>query len=216
MFTKNATESLNLLAHSWGRQNLRSGDVVVLSELEHPANIVPWLMLAEERRWNCATCRSTATGGWNLSDLDRILDGAGLVSVSAMPNVLSTVPPIADIAQAAHRAGALVAVDGAQSVPHFEVDVAALGIDFLAFSAHNTQDQGIGVLWARAELLDAMPPFLGGGGMILDVPPIASCPPTPPNGSRPAPRPRRSGRALRRCRLPLVGGDATILAMSWP
>jgi cysteine desulfurase/selenocysteine lyase len=170
VFTKNTTESLNLLAHSWGRANLRPGDVVVLTEMEHHANIVPWLILAEERHVELRYLPVDGDGRLDLSDLDRILRGAALVSVSAMSNVLGTVNPLATLAEAAHRAGALVIADGAQSVPHFPVDVSALDIDFLAFSAHKMLGPtGIGVLWGRAELLEEMPPFLGGGGMILDV-----------------------------------------------
>ncbi|HEY3942175.1 MAG TPA: SufS family cysteine desulfurase [Acidimicrobiales bacterium] len=170
VFTKNTTEALNLLAHSWGRTNLAPGDVVVLTELEHHANIVPWLQLADERHIVLRYLPVDGAGRLDLSHLDQVLDGAKLVSVSAMSNVLGTAPPVAAIAAAAHDAGALIAVDGAQSVPHFPVDVAGLGVDFLAFSAHKMLGPtGIGVLWGRAELLADMPPFLGGGGMILDV-----------------------------------------------
>jgi len=170
VFTKNTTESLNLVAHSWGRANLGAGDVVVLTEMEHHANIVPWLMLAEERGIELRYLPVDGTGRLDLSGLDRTLEGARLVGISAMSNVLGTINPLAEVAAAAHRAGALVVADGAQSVPHLPVDVAGLGVDFLAFSAHKALGPtGIGVLWARAELLDAMPPFLGGGGMILDV-----------------------------------------------
>jgi cysteine desulfurase/selenocysteine lyase len=170
VFTKNATEALNLVAHAWGRHNLAPGDVVVLTEMEHHANIVPWLMLAQERQIELRYLPVDGQGRLDLADLDRVLDGARLVGVTAMSNVLGTINPVARIAEAAHRAGAVVVVDGAQSVPHLPVDVTALGADFLAFSAHKAQGPtGLGVLWGRAELLDAMPPFLGGGGMILDV-----------------------------------------------
>jgi len=170
VFTKNATESLNLVAHSWGRTNLSSGDVVVLTEMEHHANLVPWLMLAEERGVELRYIPVDGHGRLDLSDLDRLLDGAKLLGVTAMSNVLGTITPLAELAAAAHRAGALVVADGAQSVPHLPVDVAELGVDFLAFSAHKALGPtGIGVLFGRADLLAAMPPFLGGGGMILDV-----------------------------------------------
>lgn len=170
VFTKNTTEALNLVAAAWGRTNLSPGDVVVLTEMEHHANIVPWLMLAAERDVELRYLEVDGDGRLDLTDLDRQLDGAKVVAVSAMSNVLGTIPPIADVARAAHAAGAIVVVDGAQSVPHLPVDVKALGIDFLAFSAHKMLGPtGIGALWARAELLEAMPPFLGGGGMILDV-----------------------------------------------
>jgi cysteine desulfurase/selenocysteine lyase len=170
VFTKNATESLNLMAAAWGRHNLRSGDVVVLTEMEHHANIVPWLMLAEERGIVLRWIGLDAQWRLDLSNLDRLLDGARLLAVSAMSNVLGTVPPLAELTDAAHRAGAIVVADGAQLVPHRPVDVTALGIDALAFSGHKMLGPtGIGVLWARRSLLEAMPPFLGGGGMISDV-----------------------------------------------
>jgi cysteine desulfurase/selenocysteine lyase len=170
IFTKNTTESLNLIAHSWGRSNLGEGDIVVLSEMEHHANIVPWLILAEERGIELRYIPVGPDGRLELDDLDARVSGAKLVSVSAMSNVLGTINPLRLIAEMAHRAGALIAVDGAQSVPHLPTDVGALGIDFLAFSAHKMLGPtGIGVLWARSALLDEMPPFLGGGGMILDV-----------------------------------------------
>jgi cysteine desulfurase/selenocysteine lyase len=170
VFAKNTTEAINLVAHSWGRTNLAAGDVVVLTEMEHHANLVPWLMLAEERGIELRYLPVDDDGRLDLTDLSRTVDGARLVAVSAMSNVLGTINPVPLIAEAAHAAGALVLVDGAQSVPHLPVDVSSLGADFLAFSAHKMLGPtGIGVLWAHADLLDAMPPFLGGGGMILDV-----------------------------------------------
>jgi cysteine desulfurase/selenocysteine lyase len=170
VFTKNATEALNLVANSWGRANLERGDVVVLTEMEHHSNLVPWLMLAESIGLELRYLPVDGDGRLDLADLDRTLEGAKVLAITAMSNVLGTINPLPTIAEAAHRAGAVVVVDGAQSVPHLVTDVTALGADFLAFSAHKMQGPtGIGVLWARAELLDAMPPFLGGGGMILDV-----------------------------------------------
>ncbi len=170
VFVKNATEALNLVAHSWGGANLRPGDAVLLTQMEHHANLVPWLILAEGTGLELRYLAVDGDGRLDLSDLDRKLDGVKIVGVSAMSNVLGTIPPLREIADAAHAAGALVVADGAQAVPHFPVDVQALGVDFLAFSAHKMLGPtGIGALWARAELLDSMPPFLGGGGMILDV-----------------------------------------------
>ena len=170
VFTKNATEGLNLIAHSWGRRHLGDGDVVVLTGMEHHANLVPWLQLAEERALELRYLPVGRDFGLDLSGLERAVEGAKLVAITAASNVLGTIPPLAEIAAVAHGAGALVVADGAQSVPHVPTDVAELGIDFLAFSAHKMLGPtGIGVLWGRAELLEAMPPFLGGGGMILDV-----------------------------------------------
>ena len=170
VFTKNATESLNLLAGAWGRANLSQGDVVVLSVIEHHANIVPWHMLAAERGIELRFIPVGDDGMLDLSDLDNLLDGARLVSITAMSNVLGTITPIARIAEAAHRAGALMAIDASQYVPHVPTNVAELGVDFMAFTGHKMcGPTGVGVLWARRELLEAMPPFLGGGGMIANV-----------------------------------------------
>ena len=170
VFTKNTTESINLIAHTWGRTNLHRGDRILLTEMEHHANIVPWLMLAEEVGLEVRYIPLDGEGRLDLTDLATLLQGVKLVGVSAMSNVLGTINPVAEIAAAAHSAGALVLVDGAQLVPHAPIDVTALGADFLAFSGHKMMGPtGIGVLWAHGELLNAMPPFLGGGGMILDV-----------------------------------------------
>ncbi len=170
IFTKNATEAVNLVAATWGRTNLHPGDAVLLSDMEHHANIVPWLMLAEERDLEIRWMAVDDEYRLELSDLDQLLDGVKLVACTTMSNVLGTVTPFARIAEAAHRAGALVLADGAQSVPHLPTDVGRLGCDFLAFSAHKMLGPtGIGVLWGKRELLEAMPPFLGGGGMIRDV-----------------------------------------------
>lgn len=170
VFTKNATESLNLLARCWGGANLGAGDSVVISEMEHHANIVPWHMLAAERGIELRWIPVDPEGCLDLSNLDSLLDGAKLLSVTAMSNVLGTLNPIERLAEAAHDAGALLAVDASQYVPHLRTDVAAMGADFLAFTGHKMLGpMGIGVLWARAELLEAMPPFLGGGEMILNV-----------------------------------------------
>ena len=170
IFVKNATEALNLVARSWGAANLGPGDRVLLTEIEHHANLVPWLMLAEQSGVELRYLSVGDDGRLDLSDLDRKLEGVKVVAVSAMSNVLGTIPPIQTIAAAAHAVGALVVADGAQAVPHLPIDVKALDVDFLAFSAHKMHGPtGIGALWARAELLDSMPPFLGGGGMILDV-----------------------------------------------
>ncbi len=170
VFTKNVTEAFNLIAHSWGRSNLEAGDAVLLTEMEHHANLVPWLMLAEERGIELRYLGVTDGGELDLSDLDEKLDGAKLLSVTAMSNVLGTLNPVRQLADAAHAAGAVVAVDGAQYVPHTTTDVTALGADLFAFTGHKMLGPtGIGVLWGREDLLDAMPPFMGGGDMIRDV-----------------------------------------------
>lgn len=170
VFTKNATESLNLIARSWGGVNLGAGDAVVLTELEHHANIVPWQQLAIEKGFEIRWIPVADDGLLDLSGLDQLLDGAKLLSTTAMSNVVGTLPPVRLLAEAAHAKGALIAVDGCQYVPHLRTDVKEWDIDFLAFSAHKMLGPtGVGVLWARRHLLEAMPPFLGGGGMILDV-----------------------------------------------
>jgi len=170
VFTKNATEGLNLVAHTWGRTHLHEGDTIVLTEMEHHANIVPWHMLAAERGLTIRWIPVDDDGGLVLDNLEALVDGAKLVGITCMSNVLGTLNPITRIAEVAHRAGAVVVADGAQSVPHLPTDVTELGVDFLAFSAHKMLGPtGIGVLWGRNELLSELPPFLGGGEMILDV-----------------------------------------------
>ncbi len=170
IFTKNATESLNLIVQSWGRANLAAGDVVVLSHMEHHANIVPWHMLVAERGIELRWIPLTPDGRLDLSDLDALLDGAKVLSVTAMSNVLGTLNPVRQLTDAARAAGAISIIDGCQSVPHTATDVQALGADFVAFSGHKLcGPTGVGVLWGREELLTAMPPFIGGGEMIRDV-----------------------------------------------
>ncbi len=170
VFTKNATEAINLVAHSWGRHRLGEGEAVLLTEMEHHANLVPWLMLREERGVELRFLPIADDGQLDLTDLDRMLDGVGLVGVTACSNVLGTLTPVRQLADAAHEVGAVVLVDGAQYVPHVRTRVADLGCDFLAFSSHKMcGPTGIGVLWGREELLDSMPAFLGGGEMIRDV-----------------------------------------------
>jgi cysteine desulfurase/selenocysteine lyase len=170
VYTKNVTEALNLVTQSWGRANLRAGDVVLLTEMEHHANLVPWLMLKEHLGIELRYLGLTEDGELDLSDLEAKVDGVKAVGVTAMSNVLGTLNPVRRIADAAHAAGALVVVDGAQLVPHVAVDVHDLGADLFAFTGHKMLGPtGIGVLWGREDLLDAMPPFLGGGDMIRDV-----------------------------------------------
>jgi cysteine desulfurase / selenocysteine lyase len=170
IFTKNATEAINLVARSWGAANLGPGDAILLTQLEHHANIVPWQQLAAEKGFEIRWIPLTDDAQLDLTDLERLLDGVKLLGLSAMSNVVGTITPVRHLADAAHAAGALVAVDACQYVPHVRTDVHALGADFLSFSGHKMLGPtGIGVLWAHKELLEAMPPFLGGGGMILDV-----------------------------------------------
>lgn len=170
IFTKNATEALNLVAHSWGGANLHRGDVVVLTQMEHHANIVPWHMLAASHGIELRWVPLTDDGQLDLTNLDSLLKGAKAFSFTAMSNVLGTITPVQQLCAAAHAAGAIAIVDGCQYVPHNVTDVVAWGADFLTFSSHKMcGPSGIGVLWGREELLNAMPPFLGGGNMIADV-----------------------------------------------
>ncbi len=171
VFTRNATEAVNLVAHSWGRSNLAPGDLIVLTEMEHHANLVPWQMLAAERDLRLEFIPVTPDG---LLDMDAYRDllklEPKLVAFTHMSNVLGTINPAAEIIVLAHDAGALALVDAAQSVPHFPVDVQALDVDFLVFSGHKMcAPTGIGALYGRLDLLEAMPPFMGGGDMIKRV-----------------------------------------------
>jgi cysteine desulfurase/selenocysteine lyase len=170
IFTKNVTEAINLVAYAWGRANLAPGDSVLLTEMEHHANLVPWLQLSTERDIKLRFLRLDDEGRLILDDLERQVDGVKLVGVSCMSNVLGTLNPVRHIADVAHKAGALVLADAAQYVPHLPCDVADLGCDFFGFTGHKmVGPTGIGCLWARAELLESMPIFLGGGEMIRDV-----------------------------------------------
>jgi cysteine desulfurase/selenocysteine lyase len=170
VFTKNTTESINLVAKTWGAANLKSGDVVLVSEMEHHANIVPWFQLRDATGVDVRFIPVTDDYRLDLTRLDELLEGVKLLSITAMSNVLGTKNPLGELAEAAHRVGALIAVDGAQSVVHGPTDVRELDIDFLAFSGHKMLGPtGIGVLWTRQSVLDTMGPFMGGGGMIADV-----------------------------------------------
>ena len=170
VFTKNTTESFNLLARSWGASQLQPGDAVVVTEMEHHANVVPWFQLRDSHGIEVRFIPVGDDFRLDLSHVERVLAGAKLLSVTGMSNVLGTRNDLAALARLAHDHGALFAVDGAQSVAHGSTDVARDGIDFLAFSGHKMLGPtGVGVLWARRSLLEAMPPFLGGGGMIADV-----------------------------------------------
>lgn len=171
IFTRNATESINLIAYSFGRNFLKEGDEVVITELEHHANIVPWQMLRDEKGIVLKVAPITDDGELIMSAFEDLLGPkTKLVAVAQMSNVLGTILPIEDIIHRAHAVGAKVLIDGCQAVTHFPVDVQALGCDFYVFSGHKLYaPSGIGVLYGREELLNAMPPFMGGGDMISSV-----------------------------------------------
>jgi cysteine desulfurase / selenocysteine lyase len=171
VFVRNATEALNLVAYSWGRANVGTGDLVLTTGMEHHANLVPWQQLAIATGAKVEYVALTDDGRLDLDDLrGRLALGPKLVAFSHVSNALGTINPVAEITRLAHDAGAIVVLDAAQSVPHMPVDVTALDVDFAAFSGHKTLGpSGIGALWGRRELLDAMPPFLTGGSMISRV-----------------------------------------------
>lgn len=171
IYTRNTTESINLVAYSWARANLKAGDLVLLTEMEHHSNLVPWHMLQAERGIELDFIPVTEDGLLDLDVYKSLLNRTPkLVSFTHMSNVLGTINPAAEIIRLAHAAGAIVLVDGAQSVPHLSVDVQALDADFYAFSAHKMcGPTGIGILYGKSALLESMPPFLGGGDMIKEV-----------------------------------------------
>jgi cysteine desulfurase/selenocysteine lyase len=171
IFVRNTTEAINLVARAWGDANLKAGDRILLSVMEHHSNLVPWQMLAQRTGAQLDFLQIDGDGRLILDDLERLLtEQTKMVALTHQSNVLGTINPVQEIAARAHAVGAVMLVDGAQSVPHMPVDVQALGIDFLAFSGHKMcGPTGIGVLWGRRALLEAMPPFLGGGSMIKIV-----------------------------------------------
>ena len=171
VFTRNATEALNLVAYSWGRSNVRKGDKIVLTIMEHHSNIVPWQLLAQEKGATVEFIGINAEGELRQDDVSRLIDDrTKIVCVTHASNVLGTINPIEDIGRVAHRYGAAFLVDAAQSVPHIPVSVQDIDCDFAAFSGHKMLGPtGIGVLYGKAEQLERMPPFLGGGEMIREV-----------------------------------------------
>ena len=171
IFTRNATESLNLVAYSWGRANLGPGDEVLITEMEHHSNIVPWQLVCEMTGATLRYVPITPGGLLDFEALDDLLtERTKLFAFTAMSNVLGTINPVAELVEQAHAVGAIAVVDGAQSVPHLATDVQALDADFLALSAHKMLGPtGIGALYGKRALLEAMPPFLGGGDMIREV-----------------------------------------------
>jgi cysteine desulfurase/selenocysteine lyase len=171
IFTRNVTGALNLVAHAWGRANVGEGDRILLTEMEHHSNIVPWYLLAKEVGAELDWVPVDDEGRLDMTALEGALErGPKLIAVAHISNVLGTVNPIADIVRLAHDAGAIVVVDGAQAAPKLPLDLAALGADFYGFTGHKVYGPtGVGVLYARRELLEEMPPFLAGGDMISSV-----------------------------------------------
>ena len=171
IYTRNATEAINLVAFTWGRKNLKAGDLVVLTEMEHHSNLVPWQMLATELNLRLEFVPVRDDYLLDLEVYEQYLQqGPKLVSFTHMSNVLGTINPAKEMVRKAHESGALVLIDGAQSVPHFKVDVQDLDADFVAFSAHKMcGPTGVGVLCGKERILDGMPPFMGGGDMIKKV-----------------------------------------------
>lgn len=171
VFTKNTTESINLVSQTWGRKFLSPGDLVILTEMEHHSNLVPWQILASEKNIRLEFIPVSENGNLQLDEFDQLLSqNPKLVAFTHMSNVLGTINPAKEMIKKAHANGAIVLVDGAQSAPHFHVDMIDLDADFYAFSAHKMLGPtGIGVLYGKESILDAMPPFLGGGDMIKKV-----------------------------------------------
>ncbi len=171
IYVRNATEALNLVAYSWGRQNIHEGDEILLSEMEHHANLVPWQMLAQEKGAVVRYIPFLEDGTLDLSSLDDLLtEKTKLFSVTAVSNVFGTINPVKKLVEAGHAVGAKVMIDGAQAVPHTAVDVQDWDCDFMAFSGHKMLGPtGIGILYGKRELLENMPPFMGGGDMIRRV-----------------------------------------------
>ena len=171
VFTKNVTEAINLVAYSYARRMLQPGDEIVISDMEHHSNIVPWQLMREERGLSLKYVSCTDDGGFRLEDLEKLITPkTKLISLTHVSNVMGTILPIKEVAKIAHDNGAKLMVDGAQAVMHMPVDVQELDCDFYAFTGHKIYGpSGIGVLYGKAELLDAMPPFCGGGDMISTV-----------------------------------------------
>jgi cysteine desulfurase/selenocysteine lyase len=171
VWTRNATEAINLVAYSWGRRNIGRGDVIVLTEMEHHANLVPWQILAQEKDADLEFIPITDDGVLRQDVYEVLLRlKPKLVAFTHVSNTLGTINPVVEMTRQAHEAGALVLVDGAQAVPHMPVDVTGIGCDFYVFSGHKAlAPTGSGALWGRRELLEAMPPFMGGGDMIREV-----------------------------------------------
>jgi cysteine desulfurase / selenocysteine lyase len=172
IFTRNATEAINLVSYSWGRTNINRDDRIVITEIEHHSNIVPWQILTQEKDAKLDYIGIDNNGYLNMEDCNRYLQSnkVKLLSISHMSNVLGTIVPINEIIELAHQKGIVVLVDGAQSVPHMPIDVQKMDCDFMVFSAHKMLGPtGVGVLYAKKEILNEMQPFIGGGDMIKEV-----------------------------------------------
>jgi cysteine desulfurase/selenocysteine lyase len=172
IFVRNATEGINLVSHAWGRANLRPGDAILLTEMEHHSNLVPWQIVADATGAELRYAGLTDDGALDLDSLATHLEDGRvrIVATTYISNVLGTIVPVAEVAHLAHGAGAVYLVDGAQAVPHVPVDVRGLGVDFLVATGHKMLGpMGIGVLYGRQDILQGMPPFLGGGEMIRRV-----------------------------------------------
>jgi cysteine desulfurase/selenocysteine lyase len=183
VFNRGTTEAINLVANAWGRKHLREGDEILLTEMEHHSNIVPWQLVAAATGAVLRYLPVADDGTLDLSDLEELLtERTKVLAVTGQSNVLGTLPPLRELAEAAHAVGAIVVVDGAQLVPHNRVDVVDLGVDFLTISGHKMLGPtASGGLYGRRELLDAMDPFLGGGEMIMEVYPDRSTYKDPPH-----------------------------------
>ncbi len=171
VFTRNTTESINLVASSWGRSNLHPGDEILLSIMEHHSNLIPWQLISQQTGAKLRFIPLTPDGSLDLSELPKLLTSrTKLVSLTHVSNVLGTINPVTELARSAHQVGAVILIDAAQSAPHLRVDVQAIDCDFLAFSGHKMLGPtGIGVLYGKVNLLDSMPPYMGGGEMINEV-----------------------------------------------
>ncbi len=171
IFTRSTTEAINLLSYTWGEMNLKAGDEVVITEMEHHANLVPWVVLTQKKGAVLKRIPITLCGHLDLSHIEDIItEKTKLLALTHMSNVLGTITPVTELAELSRQRGALVLADGAQAAPHLPVDVQSLGVDFYAFSAHKMLGPtGVGVLWGRREILEEMPPFNMGGEMIREV-----------------------------------------------
>ena len=223
VWTRGTTESVNLVAQTFGRQHVHEGDEILLSAMEHHSNIVPWQLLAEERGARIRVIPMTDAGELVLDDLDALLGArTRIVGVTQVSNVLGTVNPVKEIIAKAHAKGIPVLVDGAQAVPHMAVDVQDLDADFYVFSGHKLMGPtGIGVLYGKKEHLDAMPPWQGGGSMILSVTWEKTTFIGPPEGSSrrarpPSPRPSASARPSTTCRAWAWTGSPPTGTSCWP